>query len=416
MSDKFTWMHSGQIGAPQMNGASGSNGQMLQVLDGVLINGFNPQTVTIATKTATTVTLTFGVSHGYELLQIITVSGATDAALNGQHRVISKTATTVTIDAVGVAVTTGTITTKVAPLGWESIFGSTDTLKRAYRSQNIESSQSVLYLDMNLPAGHGYNATNPAKRAMVSVCEDMTTLGVQINSYTNAENNYAANINGKLFWYQCRGGSKNTAVNDTQNRSWVIVGNDKFFYFFNEWQTYNAFGSYYRDIYAFGDLDSLDGVVSANNCAWVGSISVNDTDAIYLASNGSQIGGATSVTNQTSGYIMKNADGSGVLSPFVFTVDGFSVPQIKYSGTDGNVLNYPNPYTQGIVGLATHILDSKSILRATMPRLLSIPQNLNNNFAALDRFVSAGTVVVSVSKGRYTPTATNGFFALNIKG
>ena len=81
MADKrFTWMHSGQLGAPQMNGAAGSNGQMLQVLDACLIDGFNPQTVTIATKTATTVTLTFGVSHGYEVGQLILVSGATDAA------------------------------------------------------------------------------------------------------------------------------------------------------------------------------------------------------------------------------------------------------------------------------------------------------------------------------------------------
>src|SRR5690606_28768003 len=101
MSDRFTWMHSGQVGAPQMNGASGSNGQMLQVLDACLIDGFNPQTVTMATKTATTVTLTFGVVHSYAERQIVTVSGATDAALNGRHRVVSTTTNTITIDAVG---------------------------------------------------------------------------------------------------------------------------------------------------------------------------------------------------------------------------------------------------------------------------------------------------------------------------
>lgn len=47
MSDKrFTWIHSGQLNAPQMDGVKLSEGQMLKVLDAVLATGFNPQTAT----------------------------------------------------------------------------------------------------------------------------------------------------------------------------------------------------------------------------------------------------------------------------------------------------------------------------------------------------------------------------------
>lgn len=414
MSDnRFTWMHSGQLGAPQMNGASGSNGQMLQVLDGALIDGFNPQTVTIATKTATTVTLTFGVSHGYELSQLILVSGATDAALNGQHRVTAKTATTVTIDAVGVSALTGTIVTKVAHLGWESIFGSTDPLKRAYRSNDTQSSKTVLYLDMTLPAGHGYNATNPAKRAMVSLCEDMTTLGVQINSYTNTENNYATNINGKLFWYQVRGRSKTDSVTDASSRSWVLVGNGSIFYLFNEWRTFGSSAFLVRDFFAFGDLVSFDGVVSTNNCVWIGAINDNDASTTLYTSVGSKIGGNLSSLADIKGYTIKDVDGTGGLKPLVLTVDGTTTTFT--SGVYGNAISALATSVKSILGFPVHALTTNG-LRASFPALMAIPQNLSGDTASFDRLVADGSVVVSVhDTSGSTSASTIGFYALNLK-
>lgn len=416
MSNRFTWMHSGQIGAPQMSGAAGSNGQMLQVIDDCLINGFNPQTVTIATKTATTVTLTFGVLHGYELSQIIEVSGATDAALNGKHRITHKTATTVTIDAVGVAVTTGTIETKVAPLGWESIFGSTDPLKRAYRSNDMQSSKTVLYLDMTLPANHGYNATNPAKRAMVSFCEDMTTLGVQINSYSDTENNYAKNVNGKLFWYQCRSNSKTGVVDESENRNWVIIGNGKFFYFLNEWQFYKK-SKTYRDFYAFGDMEYLSGDVGSGNCGWVGTTNVNDNDTVNIASVGAIIGGSSSTKADVTGFMMTDVNGVGLIQPFVLVTNGFlqnPTFTLTSSGKDGDVGSYPNPSTLSIIGFPTYTATGAN-LRAKMPAMLTIHQNLNDNFNGLDKMISNSVLVASVFYSRARNADGYGFFAFNLK-
>lgn len=412
MSDKrFTWMHSGQMGAPQMSGASGSNGQMLQVLDACLINGFNQQTATIVTKTETAVTLTFGVSHGYELLQIIAVSGATDAALNGQHRVIAKTANTVTIDAVGVAVTTGTIATKLAPLGWQSIFGSADPLKRAYRSQDTQSSQTVLYLDMTIPAGSGYDASNPAKRAMVSLCENMTTLGVQINSYTDEKNRYDINANGRLFWYQSRGQFKNVPVSETASQPWVVVGNGKIFYIFNEWGTTVPTPSPNRDFFAFGDADSLDGSISPNNCCWIGVVNTNDDTLIRYAHVGASIGGNPTTDATTKGFMIKNSVGAGLLAPTSLSVDGTNSAFI--SGAYGSFSNFPNPATQKLIGFPVHLLTELG-LRATLPRINAISQNINGDYAALDIKASEGVLTIAVNSAA-SQQASLGFYAINMR-
>lgn len=412
MLDKFTWMHSGQIGAPQMSGASGSNGQMLQVLDACLIDGFNPQTVTVVTKTATNVTLTFGVSHGYELLQIIEVSGATDAALNGQHRVTAKTATTVTIDAVGVAVTTGTITAKVAPLGWESIFGSADPLRRAYRSLDTSSTQTVLYLDMNLPTGHGYNAANPAKRAMVSVCEDMTSLGVQINSYTESENDYATNPNGVFFWYQARGGTKITAVNEASNRSWVVVGDGKTLYFLPEWSTYRYTAtSKYRDLYIFGDVKSLGGASDNHNCLWVGSNTPDDNATLNMATTGSDIGGSSMDVNPI-GFFIKRHDGVGLKQNMMMTTNGLSTS--FSSGRVVGAIPTPNPASSSLVCFPIYALTNNG-LRAEIQNLNAIPQNLSDDVASYDLSNINGILVVAVAARARVNSSTNGFYAINLR-
>ena len=417
-NNRMTWMHSGQLGAPQMNGAAGSNGQMLQVLDSALIDGFNPQTVVSATKTATTVTLTFGVSHGYVERQLITVSGATDTVLNGNHRVIGLSTNTVTIDAVGVAVTTGTITTKVAPLGFESIFGSTDPLKRAYRSPNLQGTRTVLYLDMTLPAGHGYNAANPVKRAMVSMCENMTALGTQINSYTDATNNKPAVRNGKMLWYQSRGSAKAAAVTNAVNSDWVIAGDSDKFYMFTVWQNYQPTMPKARDFYAFGDMPSLASDDSFN-CAWVGVYNPNDTSDIYLAMNGGKLGGNPNGWGYSGdfgsiGFFIKSKNGVGSLKNTVLSFDG-DVSHMVYTGFNDGIqaVKLPNPTSSSLITMPLYFMHSDT-MRANAVGLRGVPQHLSNDLA-LDSTVIDSQLLVAVAKdGLYVDNY--GFYAIDLRG
>lgn len=418
MADKrFTWMHSGQQGAPQMTGAKNSEGQLLQVLDACLIDGFNPQTAISLSKTATSVTLVYGVAHGYELSQDVMVTGASDSNLNGRHRVIAKTDTSLTIRAAGITSVTGTIVTKVAPLDFESIFGVTDPLKRAYRSKNIQSTQTVLYLDMGLPASHGYNSANPAKRAMVDLCENMTELGVQINSYTNTFNRRPENRNGQMFWYQARAYAKSTAVSDTDNNDWVVVGNGDFFYLFNDWQRYTLATAKNRDWCAFGDVPSFyDG--DNFNCFWAGSVNKNDATPIYWSFNKATLGGDPDIYSYGSepaavGFFIKPSTGMGDLQSVSLSIDGIESHTLA-SGAEPSALAATNTINDTLIGLPIYLYSSNKSLRGAAPNLKALPHDLLDNLS-LDLAIADGNLLVAVSKDGFTDHKY-GFFALSLGG
>lgn len=418
MTNRMTYMHSGQLNAPQMNGASGSNGQLLQVLDACLIDGFNVQTASSASLNGGVVSINYGTPHGYANRQLITISGANDAKLNGSHRILSKTENSLTIDATGVTQTTGVIKTKVTPLDFQSIFGSSEPLKRAYRSKNTQSTQTVLYLDMSLPTGHGYNSSNPVKRAMVSMCEDMTTLGVQINSYTNTKNNYTKNKNGTLLWYQARGYSKTEPVTSTANSNWVIAGNGDRFYFFPIWQTYDVNLKLHRDFFAFGDMPSMSSS-DAFNCFWAGIINENDANGIYWALNGAKIGGNPSAIMDYNGYhapigfFIRSKEGVGDLQSSVLTFSGFE-SNLDHTGFGGGTsLSFPNPASNSLISMPLYIM-SKNSLRAQALGLNGTPQDMLNNHD-LDLTTIDSQLLVMTSKNGYS-NADRGFFVIDLRG
>lgn len=368
-NDSWTWMHSGQTGAPQVTAAKGSEGQFLRMLDATLINGFNEQSVSSVSVSGSRVTLNFGLGHGFIARQRVTVSGATDPLLNGNHAVIAVTAEAVVLNISGVTVTTGAIKAKVSPLGFESIFGSTDPLKRAYRSKNLSSTRTVLYLDMSLPVGHGYSATSPVQRAMVTLCGDMTTLGVPINSHTDIINDYAKNVNGSLFWHVGRNDLKNAAVNDTSNRSWVIVGNGDIFYLFMRWQTYDPLDTLARDFYAFGDTHPLADA-DAYGCIWAGAISPNDANVVtgigYIH-NGARISNKPTL-DSTVGIFIKSHDGVSNAEPFAI---GTGANTQADSGRL-DILPSVNTPTQSMIVLNSYTIVAGG-MRSLLPRLKIIP-------------------------------------------
>lgn len=412
MTDKrFTWIHSGQLNSPQMDGVKLSEGQMLRVLDAVLVTGFNPQTATNVTGNVTGVTITFPSEHGFELKQLVSVTGATDTNLNGRHRILSKTRETITIDAKTVTVFTGTIIVTVASLGFESMFGSTVALKRAYRSTNVESTRTVLYLDGTLPTGAGYNTTNPAKRYMVDMCENMTTLGTQINSYTALINNKTTNKNGSMFWYQARPIGKLDPCVATEYRSWVIVGNGDVFYLFNEWQDYSGLGNRLRDLYIFGDVDSLGGQTDQYNCVWAGSMQPNDLDGLYQSSLGGSVGGDIDVS--PTGFFIKSHTGTGTLQRYSFTTDGNVADKTSGRSIETYLIPMPNPVSQSLICFPIHAL-TKTGLRATLPNLMYIPQNLGSNIASYDLVLTDNVLTVAVASNRNSSSTENGFYAINL--
>ena len=421
----LTWMHSGQAGAPQMSGAS-TEGQMFGVLDAALIEGFNPQTAVSVTKTATTATLTYAYAHHYELMQLVLVTGATDSKLNGKWRVIEKTNTSITLDAVGVTTLTGTIVTKIAPLGFESIFGKVNAKKRAYRSANLAGTRTVLFLDSTLPTGHGYSTTSPAKRVMVDLCKDMTVLGTQIGSYTATFNNKPTVKNGKMFWYQARGSAKADEVDGTNPSEWVIVGNGDYFYFFTSWQQYNQTVRKQRDFYAFGDMPSLS-TTDKHNCFWAGAVTSDDAAVAYWSSNKAKIGGRpdvfynTSVDSGAVGFFIKPYDGVGELQSASLTCTGSEFDGFVSGGATLDdaalgctALPYPNLPNSSILAVGIY-LQVKGAIRARAPNLYATPQDLKSDLTK-DLTVDNGYLLVALATDGFTDNTGCGFFLVNLRG
>lgn len=405
LNDKFTWMHSGQLGAPQVTAAKGSEGQLLQMLDATLVSGFNQQTSASVSINGSRVSLGFGTNHGFIARQRVIISGSDDPLLNGNHAVVEITPQTIVLNISGVTITTGIVKAKVAPLGFESIFGSTDPLKRAYRSKDLTSTRTVLYLDMSLRTGHGYSTTSPVQRAMVTLCGDMATLGIPINSHTDVINDYAKNANGTLMWHVGRSDAKNTAVNDATSRDWVLVGNGKIFYLIMSWQTTFPDLLKYRDFYAFGDTDPL-AETDNYGCIWAGCMLPNDT-ATYngLVWNGPKISNTPS-TNTPVGIFIKSYDGVSNAEKFVI---GTGINTQADSGFL-NVLPTINTPTQSMIVMNAYTIVAGG-MRSLLPRLKIIPTTVQQS---MDLDIATDTLIVTLGGIRPAGPAYYGAYAIDL--
>lgn len=344
--DDMQYFTSDQMNAPQMMGSS--NGDMLNVLDACLLTGWNSQQVQSAELADNIITLRFGTSHGFLNKQRITVTGFADSSLDGNYRATVVTPNSVTIMAPSALDVAGVLVAKIAPLGWESIFGSVDSLKRAYRSLSTKIDNRVLFLDMSYPNPSNYHATAPAKRAMLTVCEDMQVLGVPIGDMTIDANNKVTNPNGSLFWYQKRGGGSSTSASTavpSNPSKWQIIGNGDFFYFVIGWSGYSqANNTVVSDVFGFGRFgDVTNGI--AHDCFLMAIKNNNDMvdNPNYPGDLGSK-SGSTVYTFNNSSQVEE------------------SVRSVFYRDTSsGSVTPYPGRYGSAVIATPYRIYTGDSL-------------------------------------------------------
>lgn len=253
--------------APQL---TNNFGCMIDVLDACLVNGFGSQTVSTLTASSTTVTATFGSAHNFMQYQVIKIAGATQTEYNGEFRILTvPNANSITFQLVAepsVTTATGTITCSLPPIGWLKPFSGTG--KAAYRSSNtlLASRPYLRVVDALDPA---YTATY-AKYAKVGIVEDMTDidtmLGVQAPyDSANPNKNWVGTgsgtsaYNGWAKWVYATSqsalsGQNFSATPSNGNRRWIIVGNQDYFYVFNELIPSDT-GRFV--LYGFGSFDSV---------------------------------------------------------------------------------------------------------------------------------------------------------------
>lgn len=206
---------SGDFGAPVMNG---NNGTLINVLDACLVTGYNSRSGLAIARVGDIATATFN-SHGYTRDQVVELAGADQAEYNGQFRILSNTTNTFTFKVSESAVTpaTGTITCKVAPLGWNKVFSGTNTA--FYQSKNILSNKMFLKV---LDDGTTYSSYGGRFASMRGYEEssDLNTAYAPFPRFDQA-NHY--------IYKQYYNWSVGTNV------AWSLIGDDMIFYLFNNW-------------------------------------------------------------------------------------------------------------------------------------------------------------------------------------
>lgn len=329
------------VGAPTISGTAGA---LISVLDACLVNGFGSKTATGVTVAGGIATVTFpGGASAATAQAVILVAGATGSwtDLNGEQKVLSANTTTVTFaTALADGTATGTITFKIAPLGWTKVY--TGTNKAVYKPSAVEASSALLRVD-----------DSGTTSARVRMYETMSDVDTGTNPAPTD-----AKVNGGLYWWKSN-------ADDSTATKYAIVGDGRFLYpCMAPYQT-GATGPV-AVVHAFGDLVSYKSG-DAYCAVLFGETAVTTTNTTGSASTG---GANVSV------QVMRAHTGIGTSTdaerkPLVGVASGVS-------GFDSTLGWFPNPANNGLF-LTRMVVGVNPIasngVRGLLPGLLYVPQS-----------------------------------------
>lgn len=250
--------------APQLPNTWGA---LVNILDACLITGFSDQMVSLAKINGSVLTLTTGAAHGFNVGQVVALSGASESEFNKEYRItVIPDATTLQVDLDSVTSLTrltGAISVRLPPLGWVKEFFSGG--KRAYRNADTSNSDRpfLRIIDEIDPVW----TASYAKYAKVGIVERMDgideIIGIQTPfDISNPNKNWigtgsgASAYNGWAKWYYSRirdvftYNYYDSEGSENGNKRWLVVGNKDWFYLLP-----SQVNSVYPNIYFFGKLE-----------------------------------------------------------------------------------------------------------------------------------------------------------------
>lgn len=204
---------SDMLGAPNL---TPTNGSLNALLLACLVNGFNTQSVVSATASSGVVTFNFSSDPGFSALDTVTISGASNATVNGQFRVQSAASSQVLVPIPGVpdGAVGGTITLKFSPLGWTRPYSGTGI--GCYRQGGASATKRYARVYDNGVVAANYSGAIRGYEAMTAVSTGTGAFP------TTAQ--VAGNGHQLVLPYDFT-----TATPSGQNRAWVLVGTPRFF-------------------------------------------------------------------------------------------------------------------------------------------------------------------------------------------
>lgn len=196
MTTTVKWYTDASLGAPVLNGVAGA---LITLLDACLVTGFGLQSVSSLVVSGGVATMTLGSTPNAAVDSIVLVAGATPSGLNGEQRVTAVVGNTVRF-ATGLSnqTATGTITTKMAPAGWDKTY--TGTNLAVYRSPNVAGTRQYLRVD-----------DTGTTSAQVKAYESMSDVDTGVDKWMDN------------YWFKSAAATS-TAV------AWAIFADDKTFY------------------------------------------------------------------------------------------------------------------------------------------------------------------------------------------
>ena len=232
MAFPVKWYASQMQGAPSLGDTSA--GALTALLKAVLVTGFGTLTINALVWDATegAAKATFSGGHAYLQDSVIEVSGASPAAYNGEHRAKKVSSTEVWFELDGGnpgSAASGTMSMKVAPLGWTLTHESGDGMVAIYRPTNVSESGNVS-LRIDNTAFSGWTSSTFGWLAKVAMVEDV----VDIDTYTTI--------------YEHRW----PATKRYSDGRWDFIGDDQLFYFLPAYAAVN-----YQFAYCFGYIKSV---------------------------------------------------------------------------------------------------------------------------------------------------------------
>lgn len=246
-------------GAPVV---SGTPSALITALDACLVNGFGSKSLTSLAVSGGIATATFaGGASAAQPQSVILVAGVTGGMtdLNGEQKVLTVSSTTVTFaTALADGTASGTISFKMAPLGWTKVYSGTN--KAVYKPSAVEASSALLRVD-----------DSGTTSARVRMYETMTDIDTGTNPAPTDDK-----VSGGLYWWK-----SDTASGAA--RRYTIYGDGR--------NVYVGLAPYIPNthtIFAFGDLDSyksgdaycgfICGAVSAVTTVPLGNLLTQDPE------------------------------------------------------------------------------------------------------------------------------------------
>lgn len=234
------WFSFSNFGAPQF---TNSFGALINVLDACLVDGYGNQDVTSIEVADGMAIAKFENSHLLKQFQVVEISGAADSSLNGEYRILGLTADTIEFS-VNAAdqIATGSISCKVASLGWTKVFSGDQ--KAVYRAKDIAANPYYLRVDNSRDPVYNENYAKFAKVGILEGCSHIDDFSANQVPYDSANPNKnwigtgagTSAINGWAKWYHAVSEVAPTSqISDSSapannEKEWMLIGDESSFY------------------------------------------------------------------------------------------------------------------------------------------------------------------------------------------